>query len=99
MGLDRVKRGRGPLVVKTIGGTVLIVLMSTVHSMMKIQKRSLDGGVLNPTDQILFSKHLLEVSLMGNSVILSSFLILSWYVNVIRFFVYIHMFYCYNDKQ
>ncbi|KAF5202409.1 B-cell receptor-associated protein 31-like [Thalictrum thalictroides] len=69
MGLDRVKRGRGPIVVKTIGGTVFMVLTSSIYSMMKIQKRSLDAsaGVLNPTDQILMSKHLLEASLMGIS--------------------------------
>lgn len=71
MSLDRVKRGRGPLVVKTVGMTVLIVFMSSVYSMVKIQRRSLDAGVLDPTDQLLFSKHLLEVSLMGFSLILS----------------------------
>ncbi|KAF9590436.1 hypothetical protein IFM89_035271 [Coptis chinensis] len=73
MSLDRVKRGRGPVVVKTIGGTVFIVLMSSVYSILKIQKRSFDstGGVLNSTDQVLFSKHLLEASLMGFSLFLA----------------------------
>ncbi|PIA28807.1 hypothetical protein AQUCO_06600019v1 [Aquilegia coerulea] len=73
MSLDRVKRGRGPIVVKTIGGTVFMVLTSSIYSMMKIQKRSFDsaGGVLNPTDQVLMSKHLLEASLMGFSLFLS----------------------------
>ena len=35
--------------------------------MMKIQKRGIDDGVVNPTDQVLMAKHLLEASLMGNS--------------------------------
>ncbi|KAL5730022.1 hypothetical protein ACHQM5_002900 [Ranunculus cassubicifolius] len=69
--LDRLKRGRGPIVVKTIGATVFMVFMSTVFSITKIQKRSVDAGVLNPTDQLLFSKHLLEASLMGFTLILS----------------------------
>ncbi|KAL5730021.1 hypothetical protein ACHQM5_002899 [Ranunculus cassubicifolius] len=63
MSIDRVKRGRGPIVAKTIGGTVFCVLMSSVYSIVKIQKRS--EGVLNPTDQVLSSQHLLEASLMG----------------------------------
>ncbi|KAF9590430.1 hypothetical protein IFM89_035265 [Coptis chinensis] len=73
MSLDHVKRGRGPVVVKTIGGTVCIVLMSSVYSLIKIQKRSSDssGGVLNSTDQVLFSKNLLEASLMGFSLFLA----------------------------
>ncbi|KAF8391569.1 hypothetical protein HHK36_023875 [Tetracentron sinense] len=71
MGLDRVKRGRGPVMAKTIAGTVFVVLTSSVYSMMKIQKRSNDAGGVNPTDQVLMSKHLLEASLMGFSLFLS----------------------------
>ncbi|PSS04691.1 Urease accessory protein like [Actinidia chinensis var. chinensis] len=70
MGLDRVKRGRGPIVVKTVAGTVFVVMASSVYSIMKIQKRWIDDGDLNPTDQILLSKHLLEASLMGFSLFL-----------------------------
>ncbi|GFZ06341.1 B-cell receptor-associated protein 31-like protein [Actinidia rufa] len=70
MGLDRVKRGRGPIVVKTVAGTVFVVMISSVYSIMKIQKRWIDDGDLNPTDQILLSKHLLEASLMGFSLFL-----------------------------
>ena len=66
MGLDRVKRGRGPVMVKTVAGTVSVVMMSSVFSMMKIQKRWIDDGAANPTDQILMAKHLLEATLMGN---------------------------------
>ncbi|XP_057462719.1 uncharacterized protein LOC130752864 [Actinidia eriantha] len=70
MGLDRVKRGSGPIVVKTVAGTVFVVMISSVYSIMKIQKRWIDDGDLNPTDQILLSKHLLEASLMGFSLFL-----------------------------
>lgn len=66
MGLDRLKRGRGPLVVKTVAGTILVVLLSSVYSMVNIQKHEIeDGGAINPTDQVLMAKHLLETTLMG----------------------------------
>ncbi|WVY95546.1 hypothetical protein V8G54_034634 [Vigna mungo] len=66
MGLDRLKRGRGPLVVKTVAGTILVVLSSSVYSMVNIQKHEIeDGGAINPTDQVLMAKHLLETTLMG----------------------------------
>jgi len=68
MSLDRLKRGRGPVMVKTVAGTVFLVLISSVYSMVKIQKRGIDaGGVFNPTDQVLMAKHLLEATLMGNN--------------------------------
>lgn len=66
MALDRLKRGRGPVMVKTVAGTVLVVLSSSVYSMMKIQQRGIeDGASVNPTDQVLMAKHLLEATLMG----------------------------------
>lgn len=69
MGLDRVKRGRGPAVVKTVGGTVLVMLLSSVYSIVKIQNRRsrIEDGALNPTEQVLMAKHLLEATLMGIS--------------------------------
>ena len=87
MGLDRVKRGRGPIMVRTVAGTVLVVLISSVYSMMKIQKRGIDDGVVNPTDQVLMAKHLLEASLMGNStfflvirlILILIFFLLFWF--------------------
>ena len=63
--LDRVKRGRGPIVVTTVGATLIVVLSSSLYSMAKIQQRTVEAGVLNPTDQVLMSKHMLEASLMG----------------------------------
>ncbi|KAL5990102.1 hypothetical protein ACLOJK_010999 [Asimina triloba] len=64
MGLDRVKRGRGPVMVKTIAATVFVVLVSSVYSIVKIQKRSDESGALTATDEILASRHFLEASLM-----------------------------------
>ena len=91
MGLDRVKRGRGPIMVRTVAGTVLVVLISSVYSMMKIQKRGIDDGVVNPTDQVLMAKHLLEASLMGNSTfflvirLILIFFLLFWFcLNVVE---------------
>uniref|UniRef100_A0A2N9I531 Endoplasmic reticulum transmembrane protein n=1 Tax=Fagus sylvatica TaxID=28930 RepID=A0A2N9I531_FAGSY len=63
--LDRLKRGQGPVMVKTVGATILVVLMSSVYSMLKIQSRTIEAGVANPTDQVLMSKLMLEASLMG----------------------------------
>lgn len=71
VGLDRVKRGRGPVMVKTVAGTVLVVLMSSVYSMAKIRRRRIDDGAVNPTDQVLMAKHLLEATLMGSSLFLA----------------------------
>ncbi|ESW21974.1 hypothetical protein PHAVU_005G115800 [Phaseolus vulgaris] len=69
--LDRLKRGRGPVVVKTVAATLLVVLASSLYSIAKIQRRSLDASVVNPTDQVLVSKHTLEASLMGFVLFLS----------------------------
>ncbi|XVE84957.1 hypothetical protein DITRI_Ditri17bG0053500 [Diplodiscus trichospermus] len=65
MSLDRVKRGRGPVVLKTVAATIMVVLASSFYSMVKIQRRTKDAAALNPTDQVLMSKHMLEASLMG----------------------------------
>ncbi|XP_020234183.1 B-cell receptor-associated protein 31 [Cajanus cajan] len=69
--LDRVKRGRGPVVVSTVGATLVVVLASSLYSMAKIQQRTLEAGIVNPTDQVLMSKHMLEASLMGFVLFLS----------------------------
>ncbi|XP_031274934.1 uncharacterized protein LOC116133364 [Pistacia vera] len=69
MSLDRVKRGRGPVVIKTVAGTVFVMLISSLYSMVKIQKRWIDEGSVNPTDQVLMGKHLLEATLMDWNVL------------------------------
>ncbi|KAL2483945.1 B-cell receptor-associated 31-like [Forsythia ovata] len=71
MGLDRVKRGRGPIVVKTVAGTIFVVMVSSGYNVMAIHRRWIDDGDVNTTDQILLAKHLLEASLMGFSLFLA----------------------------
>ncbi|KAJ8459784.1 hypothetical protein OPV22_032710 [Ensete ventricosum] len=71
LGLDRFKRGRGPVIAKTVAGTVVIVLASSLYSMAKIRSRSAEFGALTPTDQVLMSRHLLEASIMGYSLFLA----------------------------
>ncbi|KAH6777324.1 B-cell receptor-associated 31-like protein [Perilla frutescens var. hirtella] len=71
MGLDRLKRGRGPIVVKTIAGTVFVLMVATVYNVVAIQRRWIqETAEVNPTDQVLVAKHLLEASLMGFSLFL-----------------------------
>ncbi|XP_058218453.1 uncharacterized protein LOC131329375 [Rhododendron vialii] len=70
MGLDRAKQGRSPLVAKTVAGTLFVVFISSLYSVMEIQKRSMETGSLNPTDQVLQAYNLLEASLMGFSLFL-----------------------------
>ncbi|KAJ1428722.1 B-cell receptor-associated protein 29/31 [Sesbania bispinosa] len=86
MALDRLKRGRGPIMVKTIAGTVLVLLFSSLYSLFKIQRHGIeDGGVVNPTDQVLMAKHLLEATLMG-AVLFLAFMIdrLHHYIRELR---------------
>ncbi|CAK7348987.1 unnamed protein product [Dovyalis caffra] len=71
MGLDRVKRGRGPVVVKTVAGTILLVLLSNVYSIGNIQKIKIEAGALNPTDEVLMAMLLLQASLLGFLLFLS----------------------------
>ncbi|KAK8965704.1 hypothetical protein KSP40_PGU003377 [Platanthera guangdongensis] len=71
MALDRLKRGRGPVMVKTVAGTIFIVLSSSLYSMADIKSQSTEAGGLTPTDQVLMSNHLLEASLMGYSLLLA----------------------------
>lgn len=71
VGLDQIKRGRGPVVVKTVAGTVFVVLLTSLYGVVKIKRSGVDAvGILSPTDQILMFKHLLEVTLMGMLVTL-----------------------------
>ncbi|KAI3769678.1 hypothetical protein L6452_00788 [Arctium lappa] len=69
IGIDRMKRGRAPLVVKSVGATVFVIMMYNVYSVTEIQSRPADS--LNPTDQIILAYHMLEASLMGFSLFLS----------------------------
>lgn len=64
--LDRMKQGKGPVVATTMAATMVMVFISTLHDIMKVQKRSKDGGSVNPTDQVFMAYHILEASLMGS---------------------------------
>ncbi|XP_057833531.1 uncharacterized protein LOC131044253 isoform X1 [Cryptomeria japonica] len=63
--LDRVKTGKGPAMVKTLAGTLCVIMVSSITSILKIQSRALKMATITPTDQILMRTHLLEASLMG----------------------------------
>jgi B-cell receptor-associated protein 31 len=65
LAVDCAKRGRGPVMAKTVAGTMFIVLASSGYSIGKIRSRAGELGQLTPTDQVLASRHLLEASLMG----------------------------------
>jgi B-cell receptor-associated protein 31 len=70
LAVDRSKPGRGPVLVRTIAATMLVVLGSSVYSIAKIRRREGEFAQLTPTDQVLASRHLLEASLMGYSLFL-----------------------------
>ncbi|AAC17626.1 Contains similarity to BAP31 protein gb/X81816 from Mus musculus [Arabidopsis thaliana] len=70
MSLDRSKRGRGPVVIQTVSATVIVLLVTSVYNMMGIQKRWIEDGVVNPTDEVIMAKHLLESTLMGGFLFL-----------------------------
>ncbi|XP_062179798.1 uncharacterized protein LOC133884415 [Phragmites australis] len=70
LAVDRAKRGRGPVMARTVAATMLVVLASSSYSVAKIGRRAGELGQLTPTDQVLTSRHLLEASLMGYSLFL-----------------------------
>lgn len=60
------KRGKGPIIMKTVSGTIFILFVTTVHSIIDATGRGdAEPGKLNPTDQIIMVRHLLDSSLMG----------------------------------
>ncbi|XP_068309994.1 uncharacterized protein [Pyrus communis] len=71
VGLDRSKQGRGPLVAKSVGGTILVFFSSTIYSVFSVQKSLSEAGFVNPTDEVLMAHRLLEASLIGFSLFLA----------------------------
>ncbi|GLJ15708.1 hypothetical protein SUGI_0258580 [Cryptomeria japonica] len=63
--LDYAKSSKRTAVIRTLSGTMFVILVSSISSIMKIQDRSREHGATTPTDQILMQTHLLEASLMG----------------------------------
>ncbi|CAL1412855.1 unnamed protein product [Linum trigynum] len=67
--LDRLKRGHGPVVVKTVVETLLLVLSSSAYSVVSIQNLwTGEGVVINPTDKVLLADYILKATLMGNNI-------------------------------
>lgn len=69
MGLDGLKRGTGPLVVKTVAGVIFVLMTITAYTVYDINSRPIDK--LNPTDQVLLATNILQASLMGFFLFLS----------------------------
>uniref|UniRef100_A0A5B6Z7U7 Endoplasmic reticulum transmembrane protein n=1 Tax=Davidia involucrata TaxID=16924 RepID=A0A5B6Z7U7_DAVIN len=69
-GLDQVKMGKGPATIKTVAGTMSVILLSNFFSIVKIQNKGAKLGTMTPMDQVLWRTHLLEASLMGFSLFL-----------------------------
>lgn len=63
-GLDRLKNSRGPIM-STVAMTLFAVLMSSLYSILRIQKHSMETGAVNPSDHVLLANHILDSSLMG----------------------------------
>ncbi|CAK8535502.1 unnamed protein product [Lathyrus sativus] len=72
MALNTVKRGRGPVVVKTVTATVVVMLGSALYSIYEIRCRFIESvSNIDPTEQVLLSNHLLQASLLGFVLFLS----------------------------
>lgn len=65
-GLDQVKMRKGTVL--TIAGTMSVILFSNWVSIVKIQNKGAKIGTMTPMDQVLWRTHLLEASLMGNTL-------------------------------
>ncbi|XP_057781082.1 uncharacterized protein LOC130999545 [Salvia miltiorrhiza] len=67
-GLDQVKMRRGT--VSTIAGTIFVILLSDLFSIVKIQNKGSKHGAMTPMDQVIWRTNLLEATLMGFSLFL-----------------------------
>jgi B-cell receptor-associated protein 31 len=63
--LDKMKQGRVPVIVQTVGATLFMILISILYNVAKIQKRSTDSGTISSTEEVLLINHLLEACLLG----------------------------------
>ncbi|OIW01288.1 hypothetical protein TanjilG_10449 [Lupinus angustifolius] len=62
--------GKGPATVKTIAGTMFVILLSNLMSIVKIQNKGSKLGIMSPMDQVLWRTNLLEASLIGFTLFL-----------------------------
>ncbi|GAB2229546.1 hypothetical protein Droror1_Dr00013792 [Drosera rotundifolia] len=70
--LDQVMMGKGRATVKTIAGTMSVILLSSLISILKIRNKGAKLGTVSPMDQVLWRTHLHEASLMGRILLLQS---------------------------
>lgn len=70
MELDSLKlnQGKGLLIVKIVTGTLFLVLIANFYSLLRItmKNRTNEGSGLNPTEEVLKSMNILQISLIGN---------------------------------
>ena len=85
--LDQLKMGKGPATVKTIAGTMSVILLSSLMSIIKIQNKGAKLGTMSPMDQVLWRSHLLEASLMGVFILLSSVSFASLFIILVHFII------------
>ena len=72
---------------KTIAGTMSVILLSSLMSIVKIQNKGAKLGTMSPMDQVLWRTYLLEASLMDMSSIFSFCDFLFVYFTVFLFLV------------
>lgn len=87
--LDQLKMGKGPATVKTIAGTMSVILLSSLMSIVKIQNKGAKLGTMSPMDQVLWRTHLLEASLMGVFILLSSVSFASLFIVLVHFMIFL----------
>ncbi|XVE50691.1 hypothetical protein DITRI_Ditri01bG0183500 [Diplodiscus trichospermus] len=69
--LDKMKEGKGPVISKTIAATLFVVFISISYNVIEIQKYFWEGGVLNPTDEVLMEDQILDATLLGFALFLA----------------------------
>ncbi|KAI5660600.1 hypothetical protein M9H77_19923 [Catharanthus roseus] len=69
MALDRVKRGRGPLVLQSVAATVFVIMVYTIYGIREMYSHPAETS--NPTDQVFLAYQTLQASLMGFSLFLA----------------------------
>ncbi|KAL7116198.1 hypothetical protein ACP275_04G228200 [Erythranthe tilingii] len=67
-GLDQVKMRRATVL--TVAGTIFVILLSNLFSIIKIQNKGAKHGTMTPMDQVLWRTNLLEATLMVFSLFL-----------------------------
>lgn len=65
VGLDQLKRGRAPLIVKSVGATVFTIMIYEIYNISDTRSRPMD--TVGPTDQIILAYQMLEASLIGDT--------------------------------